>query len=147
MMTASSIRSAWERLSAITCWALVESGLVVTLPSEVKADPMMVPMATIEAARISPHALRTRQGCTAETRARVWVIDVRRACGSRSSRLLERVADISLFLSLVPLLCVRALGGDPSRQHVVGVVGQVVTDQGVEKIGVAVQVSSRKGDE
>ncbi len=62
MITASSIRSAWEKLSAITCWALIESGLVVMLPSEVKADPSRVPMATTEAARIRPHALRTRQG-------------------------------------------------------------------------------------
>ena len=62
MITASSIRSAWEKLSAITCWALIESGLVVMLPSEVKADPRRVPMATTEAARTRPHALRTRQG-------------------------------------------------------------------------------------
>ena len=75
-MTASSIRSAWEKLSAITCWALTESGLVVMLPSEVNADPSRVPMATTEAARISPQAARIRHGCTAETRARRWVIDV-----------------------------------------------------------------------
>ena len=62
MMTASSIRSAWEKLSAITCWALVESGLVVMLPSEVKADPSRVPMATTEAARIRPHAAQDPPG-------------------------------------------------------------------------------------
>ena len=64
-MTASSIRSAWEKLSAITCSALIESGLVVMLPSEVNADPIRVPMATTEAARISPHAATTRHGWTA----------------------------------------------------------------------------------
>ena len=42
MMTASSIRSAWEKLSAITCSALIESGLLVMLPSEVNADPIRV---------------------------------------------------------------------------------------------------------
>ena len=148
-MTASSIRSAWEKLSAITCSALAESGLVVMLPSEVKADPSRVPMATTEAARISPHAVTTRQGWTAETRARHWVIDeplgvreplvmvVRtcrghRHCSSRWSRL---------------LVGVRALGGDPGREDVVGVVGQVVADEGVEQVGVVVEVSSRNGDE
>ena len=69
-MTASSMRSPWDKLSAITCAALVDSGLVVMLPSEVYADPSRVPMATTEAARISPHAARTRHGWTAETRAR-----------------------------------------------------------------------------
>ena len=69
-MTASSMRSPWEKLSANTCAALMDSGLVVMLPSEVNADPSRVPMATTEAARISPHAARTRQGWTAETRAR-----------------------------------------------------------------------------
>ena len=39
-------------------------------------------MATTEAARIRPHAARTRQGWTAETRARRWVIDVPLACAS-----------------------------------------------------------------
>ena len=58
-------------------------------------------MATTEAARISPQAARTRQGCTAETRARGWVIDVPLACASCPSRSFERVANMSLFLSLV----------------------------------------------
>src|SRR4051795_7247632 len=147
MTTVSSIRSAWEKLSAITCSALAESGLVVMLPSEVKADPRRVPMATTEAARISPHAVTTRQGWTAETRARYWVIDVRFVGASRSSRSFERVVGISLFLSSVRSVGVRALGGDPSRQDVVGVVGQVVADQGVEKVGVVVEVSSRQRDE
>src|SRR3954469_19983784 len=146
MTTASSIRSAWEKLSAITCSALAESGLVVMLPSEVKADPMSVPMATTEAARISPQAITTRQGWTAETRARYWVIDVRFVSGSRSLRSVGRVG-ISLFLSSVRSVGVRALGGDPSRQDVVGVVGQVVADEGVEKVGVVVEVSSRQRDE
>ena len=75
-MTASSIRSAWEKLSAITCSAFIESGLVVMLPSEVNADPIRVPMATTEAARISPQAARTRHGWRAETRASDWVNDV-----------------------------------------------------------------------
>src|SRR3954470_14624215 len=145
MTTVSSIRSAWEKLSAITCSALAESGLVVMLPSEVKADPRRVPIATTEAARISPQAVTTLQGWTAETRARYWVIDVRFVGTSRSSR--SFVVDISLFLSSVRSVGVRALGGDPSRQDVVGVGGQVVADQGVEKVGVVVEVSSRQGDE
>ena len=147
-MTASSIRSAWEKLSAITCWALTESGLVVMLPSEVNADPRRVPMATTEAARISPQAARTRQGWTAETRARRWVIDVLLACASRSSWSFDRVADMSLFLSLVRSWSVWVrCGGDPGREDVVGVVGQVVADQGVEQVGVVVQVRGGNRDE
>ena len=51
----------------------------------------------------------TRQGWTAETRARDWVIDVRFVCASWLVRSFERVADMSLFLSLVAVwsVCVR----------------------------------------
>ena len=147
-MTASSIRSAWEKLSAITCWALTESGLVVMLPSEVNADPSSVPMATTEAARISPQAARIRHGWTAETRARRWVIDVLLACASRSSRSFERVAGHLVVPLVGPVgsMC-RALGGDPGREDVVGVVGQVVADQGVEQVGVVVEVSGGNRDQ
>ena len=82
------------------------------LPSEVNADPRRVAMATTEAARISPHAARTRQGWTAETRARDWVIDVRLACASRSSWSFERVADMSFFLSLGMWLALCSSGAD-----------------------------------
>ena len=64
-MTASSIRSAWEKFSARTCSALTDSGLLVMLPSEVNADPIRVAMATMEASRTSPHATTTRHGWTA----------------------------------------------------------------------------------
>ena len=146
-MTASSIRSAWEKLSAITCSARIESGLLVMLPSEVNADPIRVPMATTEAGRTRPQAARTRHGCTAGDRASRWVIDVRLACASCPSRSFERVADMSSFLSLVQIRAgwlgrvgVGALGGDPGGEDVVGVVGQVVADQGVEQVGVVVEV-------
>ena len=61
-MTASSMRSPWEKFSAISCSALAESGLVVRLVSEVNADPIRPPMATTDATRISPHAATIRQG-------------------------------------------------------------------------------------
>src|SRR4051794_28860255 len=99
MITASSIRSAWEKLSVITCCALVESGLVVMLPSEVNADPRRVPMARTEAARTRTHALTARQGWTAQTRARCWVTDARPEGVGASARSLECVTDISLVLS------------------------------------------------
>src|SRR4051794_35899214 len=95
MTTASSMRSAWEKLSASTCSATTESGLLVMLPSELNADPIRVPIATTEAAKISPQAVRTRQGWTADTSARVWVIDLPLACASWPSRSVEGVADMS----------------------------------------------------
>src|SRR5687768_7278720 len=69
MTTASSIRSPWEKLSASTCSALVESGVVVRLASEVNADPIRAPMTTMEAARIRPQAATMRHGWRAEMRA------------------------------------------------------------------------------
>src|ERR1700752_2482297 len=133
MMTASSMRSAWEKLSAITCSATIESGLLVMLPSELYADPIRVPAATTEAARIRPQTARMRHGWTAETRARDWVIDVPLACASRPSRFIERVASMSAS-SRVELRLYRlgqggpgaygsavgfALGGDPRGEDVV----------------------------
>src|ERR1700752_2174113 len=141
------MRSACEKLSAITCSALIDSGLVVMLPSEVTTDPSRVPMATTEAARISPHGATTRHGWTAETPARYCGIDVRLGCASCPSRTFERVADMCVFLSLLRLFGARALGGDPGGQDVVGVVGQVVADQGVEQGGAIVHVGGGKGDE
>jgi hypothetical protein len=76
MTTASSMRSLWEKLSVRTCSAWIESGLVVMVPSEVKADPMRVPMATTEAVRSSPQMVTTRHGCRAEWRAIRCVMDV-----------------------------------------------------------------------
>jgi hypothetical protein len=66
-----------EKLSAMTCSALAESGLVVRLPSVVNADPIRAPMATTEAAKIRAQAARMRHGWMADTRARYWVNDAR----------------------------------------------------------------------
>ena len=38
-------------------------------------------------------------------------------------------------------------GGDPGRQYVVGVIGEVVADEGVEQVMVAVEVRGGDGDE
>jgi hypothetical protein len=47
------------------------------VPSEVNADPIRDPIATTEAARTRPQAVRTRHGWTAEARARYWVNEAR----------------------------------------------------------------------
>src|SRR3954469_19836310 len=91
MTTASSVRSAWEKLSAITCSAVIESGLLVMLPSVVNAEPIREPMATTEAARIRPQTARMRHGCTAQARARYWVNDARGADMALDSRAMAGV--------------------------------------------------------
>src|SRR4051794_17826063 len=95
MTTASSMRSAWEKLSASTCSATTESGLLVMLPSELNADPIRVPIATSEAARIKAQTAKTRHGCRAETRARDCVIDEPPAFACCPLRSFERVANMS----------------------------------------------------
>ena len=62
MTTPSSIRSPWEKFSASTCSAFAESGFVVRLASEVNADPIRAPMATMEAAGSAPMPPRPATG-------------------------------------------------------------------------------------
>ena len=111
MTTASSIRSAWEKLSAMTCSARIESGLLVMLPSEVNADPIRVAMATIEAIRTSPHATTTRHGWRAAARASRWVIDEPLACTSCPAPIFGRVASMTLSFRWSEIRTGRAVSG------------------------------------
>src|SRR3954447_6778846 len=154
MTTASSIRSSWEKFFAMTCWACIEAGLLVMLPSEVNADPSRVAMATMDASRTSPHAVTTRQGRTAAERASRWVMDVPCACTGWPSPSCDRVANMVSPLvgstsGLVPrgLAGAAVLGCDPGGEDAVGVVGKVVAGQGVQQVRVVVEMGTGEGDE
>ncbi len=82
---------------------------------------------------------------TKETIQRATVRAVERWVAGRGG---AAVVDVMSLLSLVDRVVGSvALAGDPGRQQVVGVVGEVVADEAVEQVGVPREVGVGEGDE
>ncbi len=154
MTTASSIRSAWEKLSAITCSALHRVGVGGDAAVGGERRPEQGPDGHDRGGQDQPPR--------GHDPPRVDGGDACQALGDRRTARVRELAVTDLRTcrghGVVPLVGpVRLVGSwlagsgvlscDPGGEDVVGMVGEVVADQGVEQVGVVVQVSGGKGDE